>query len=106
MSKKLDCDVIDCFVIGFGITKKDSFEYTKGDLYHMYKDDNLCSNLIYLIANKIDLYLYTQKEVDMEEAIEFAEKENLRFFGISIKTGEGINEFLDDLILNLIYNKC
>ena len=70
----------------------------------MIKDNNLC-NLIYLIANKIDLYLYTQKEVDMKEAIEFAEKENLRFFGISSRTGEGINEFFDDLILNLIYNK-
>ena len=56
--------------------------------------------LIYLIGNKIDLN--ERREVDKEEANEFAKSENLRFFEISCKTGEGIKEFMDDLILNLL----
>ena len=90
---------LDCVVIGYDITNKNSFEEAKEYWYNLVKEVTNC-NLIYFIANKIDLY--EQEEVRIEEAIEFAEEENLRFFIISCLTGEGIKEFLDDLILNLI----
>ncbi len=56
--------------------------------------------LIYLIGNKIDNYI--DEQVSSDKATEFAEKENLRFFGISCKTDGGIKEFFDDLVHNLI----
>ena len=90
---------LDCIVIGYDITRKESFEEAKGFWYNMVKKENLC-DLIYFIANKIDLWLLRQ--VEIEEIIEFVEKENVRFFGISCKTDEGIKEFKDDLIHNLI----
>ena len=65
----------------------------------MVKEEKSC-NLIYFIANKIDLF--NQKQVKREEAIEFTKKENLRFFEISCITDTGIKEFIDDLVLNLI----
>ena len=89
----------DCIVIGYDITNRLSFEEAKGFWYHMVKEEKLC-NLIYFVANKIDLY--NQEEVETEEATEFAKKENVRFFEISCKTDEGIKEFFDDLVLNLI----
>ena len=68
-------------------------------MYNIVKEVTNC-NLIYFIGNKIDLY--EPEAVRMEEAIKFAEKENLKLFGISCLTGEGIKIFLDDLILKLI----
>ena len=53
-----------------------------------------------MIGNKKDLE--SKREVSEEEAIDYAEENNLRFFEISCKTGEGIEEFLDDLVYNLI----
>ena len=90
---------LDCVVIGYDITDKKSFEEAKGYWYYMVKEVTDC-NLIYFIGNKIDLY--EQKGGKKEEGIEFAEEENLRFFEISCKTGEGLKEFFDDLVNNLI----
>ena len=53
-----------------------------------------------MIGNNKDLE--SERLVSEEEAIDYAEKNNLRFFEISCKTGEGIDEFLDDLVYNLI----
>ena len=89
----------DCAVIGYDITYKHSFEEAKKFWYPAAKEVNL-SNLIYLVANKIDLF--ENEEVNREEAIEFAKSNNLRFFEISVKTGQGIKEFLNDLVHNLI----
>ena len=89
---------LDCVVIGYDYTKKETFEEAKGYWYNTVKEVTNC-NLIYFIANKIDLDLEEDKE---EEAIEFAEENNLRFFGISCLTAEGIKEFLNDLVHNLI----
>ena len=55
---------------------------------------------MYFIGNKIDLNEF--REVDKEETNEFAKSNNLRFFEISGKTGEGIEEFYNDLVLNLL----
>ena len=51
--------------------------------------------LIYLIGNKIDMY--EKREVNKEEAKSFAKENNLRYFEISCKSGEGIKDFLNDL---------
>ena len=89
----------DCIVLGYDITNKHSFEEVKKCWYPKSKEFDVCK-LIYLIGNKIDLN--ERREVKKEEAIEFAESEKLKFFEISCMTDEGIKEFFDDLIYNLI----
>ena len=47
-----------------------------------------------------------RREVSKEEAIEYAEKEKLRFFEISCYIKEGLNEFYNDLVNQIreLYN--
>ena len=89
----------DCAVIGYDINNKKNFEEAKNYWYPLVREFQECK-LIYLIGNKIDLN--DRREVPIEEAIEFAEKENIRYFEISCKKGIGIKEFFDDLVNNLI----
>ena len=85
---------IDCVVLGYDITSRQSFNSI--EYWHQaIKDVNLC-NLIYLVGNKIDLY--DRREVSEEEAIQYAESLNLRYFEISCKTDIGLNEFYNDLV--------
>ena len=96
---KLYLEDSDCIVIGYDITRNQTFEEVKNYWYPKAKEFESCK-LIYLIGNKIDLN--EQREVKKEEAKEFAEKENLRFFETSCMIDEGIKEFFDDLVNNLI----
>ena len=57
-------------------------------------------NLVYLLANKIDLY--DKKDISEEITKKYAEDNNMRFFRISCLENKGINEFMDDLINELI----
>ncbi len=90
---------LDCAVLGYDVTRKETFEEIKKFWLPSLKEKNL-DKLVYLLANKMDLYEINQ--VKREEAIEFAKKENLRFFEISCKTGSGIKEFFEDLKYNLL----
>ena len=89
----------DCAVLGYSIDNINSFEEIKDHWYPIIKE-LIPSKLIYMIGNNKDLE--SKRLVSEEEAIDYAEKNNLRFFEISCKTGEGIDEFLDDLVYNLI----
>ena len=84
----------DCIVIGFDITRRCSFDEVKEYWYPTVKKI-LKTNLIYLIGNKIELYI--QEEVPLEEAKNFAIENNLRYFVTSSKERIGIDEFLKDL---------
>ena len=90
---------IDCAVLGYEINNKETFEEIKNYWCPRIKKLGYCK-LIYLIGNKKDLISY--REVNKEEAMKYAESENLRFFEISAKTRDGIHEFFDDLIHNII----
>ena len=89
----------DCVVLGYEVTKKCSFEEITNYWCNTIKEYLGC-NLIYLVGNKIDLF--DRREVSKEEGIEYAEKEKLRFFEISCKTKEGINEFYNDLVNQIL----
>ena len=84
----------DCIVIGFDITTNSSFDEVKKYWYPTVKKI-LKTNLIYLIGNKIDIF--NNVGVDLEKAKNFAIENNLRYFETSCKTGQGIDEFLEDL---------
>ena len=89
----------DCIVIGYDITNKKSFEEVLKYWYPKSKEFDTCK-LIYLIGNKIDLN--AKRIIKKEVANEFAKLNKLRFFEISCMTDEGIKEFFDDLVYNLI----
>ena len=89
----------DCVVLGYEVINKHTFEEIKNYWYQTIKDYLGC-NLIYLVGNKIDLY--ERREVSKEEANEYAKSLNLRFFEISCKTKEGLNEFYNDLVNQIL----
>ena len=61
------------------------------------------ADLIYLLGNKIDLIKDCKVKYKFEkEAKNFAKENNLRYFPISCQSGEGIKEFIDDLV-NEVY---
>ena len=59
---------------------------------------------VYLLANKVDL---DDRLISREEAIEFAIENNMKYFEISAKEGNGFFEFENQIInsLNKSYNK-
>ena len=56
--------------------------------------------LIYLVANKIDLI--EEVKVSEKEAIDFATEKGIKYFKVSAKTGEGVNELFEDIANSLI----
>ena len=90
------CDVV---VIGFDVTRKDTFDDATNYWYHQVKE-NSYAEIIYMIGNKIDLI--NDRNVPRTEARNFCKEANLRYFEISCLTSAGIQEFLDDLTNELI----
>ena len=88
----------DCFVLGFDITNKSSFDDVK-DWYSLAKE-SVNAKLMYLIGNKIDLF--DRQQVTEDEAKKLAVEYNLRYFETSCLTGSGIQEFVNDLANEII----
>ena len=89
----------DCIILGFDVTLESTLLEIKNRWCFFVKE---CSSakLIYLIGNKIDKYL--DRKVSEEAARSFAKENNLRYFEISCKTGEGIQAFFNDLISEIV----
>ena len=84
----------DCIVLGYDITRKESFENIKNYWYPTSKEiSGAC--LFYLIGNKSDLFY--SEEVPELEAREYAKNNNMRFFLTSCLENTGIKEFVEDL---------
>ena len=94
---------VECVILGYDITRKDTYENIKNYWYPESKELSN-ANLFYLIGNKADLY--DQEEVSEQEAREYAKNNNMRFFLISCLNNTGIKEFVEDLAEELenIYN--
>ena len=89
----------DCVVLGYDITSRQTFKGIK-DYWYPTSKEITGSDIVYLLANKSDLYL--QKDGKEEIARKYAEENNMKFFRISCKDNSGINEFLDDMINEII----
>ena len=89
-----------CAILGYDITNKRSFKEIEN--YHYNKVKNILGDepLIYLVANKIDLI--GEEEVSEKEAIDYAKEKGIKYFRVSAKTGEGVNELLEDIANSLI----
>ena len=90
---------VDCVVLGYDITKNDSFENIK-NVWFQYSKEIVETDLYYLIANKTDLFL--KEEVDESEARNYAKENNMRFFLVSCYDSLGIDVFLNDLITEIV----
>ena len=88
----------DAVILGYDITKRESYDSIKNFWYKISKD-NSYTDLIYLIANKIDLY---EKVVEGFGAKNYAEENNMRYCMISCKNSWEVKEFENDLITQLI----
>ena len=63
---------------------------------------NLNEVFVCLVGNKIDLN--ENRVIEKDEAEKYVEENNLQYFEVSAKTGEGINELFED-VTNKIMNK-
>ena len=94
------CRDLDCVVFGYGVNNRDDLDEIQ-DFYQMvYKElGNL--PLLYLVGNKIDLY----REVTKEEGENYAKSHNMKYYEVSAKTGEGVNELIEDISNSLEIKK-
>ena len=89
----------DCAVLGYDITRRESFDNINSFWYPLSKE-NSNANLFYLIGNKADLY--EDETVSENEARDYAKSNNMGFVLISCIKFIGIKEFLDDITEQLI----
>ena len=86
---------IDCFILEYDINDLKSFEEIKILYNEKYKKNNE-TNMIYLIAVKNN-----SEEKTKTEAINFSNKNNLKFVSISDKNENDIKSFINNLLENL-----
>ena len=84
----------DGVILVFDITNKETFDLLETWLNEL-KDTNKSDVSKVLIGNKCDLV--NERQVDAEEAKSLAEKINCNYYEASAKTGQNINEALDEI---------
>ena len=89
----------DCIVLGYDITDRGSFELIK-NYYKEIKNRAGDYPIIYLVGNKIDLV--EERVISEEEGVSLAKELNIKYFGVSAKTGEGVNIFVEDMVNSII----
>ena len=84
-------------LLTYDITSKSSFEKLNFWMEDLKENaDNIDDLYICLIGNKIDLE--EKREVNIEEAKNFANEKNIPYFEVSAKTGDGIKNLFDETI--------
>ena len=90
----------DCIILGYDVTNRKSFESIR-DSWYNYVKENIAVDLqlIYLVGNKIDK---PDRVVSDEEGKSLANDLNMKYFGVSAKTGENVDILFDDIVNSLI----
>ena len=84
-------------LLTYDITNRSSFEKLDFWLQDLKENSDDIEDLyICLIGNKIDIE--DKREVMSEEANKYAKDNNMPYFEVSAKTGEGIKKLFDDVI--------
>ena len=92
---------INAIIFFYDITKEKSFSDIKDDWFKKCNDIiNPNEIVIILIGNKTDLE--SERSVSYEEAENFAKKNNMEFFEISVKTNNNVQEVVYSLTNNLV----
>ena len=89
-----------CIILGYAITDRKSFESIR--YWYINIKTNVGDNpIIFLVANKIDII--DEREISEEEGISLANHLNIKYFGVSAKTGEGVDILLQDISDSLVH---
>ena len=91
----------DGFFVVYAVNDRKSFECIDNWINTIEERCNLKNKVLILVGNKIDL---EKRQVTKEEATQFAEEKNLKYFETSAKTGDGIKEIFKELYTD-IYKK-
>jgi small GTP-binding protein len=93
----LYCKQVDAFVFVYDITNKESFNNIQAWL-DLAKNNNTKEALYFLVGNKADMDDEDGKrQVTTDEALDFAEKNNMRLIEVSAFNGQNINELFDQI---------
>ena len=90
----------DCIILGYDVTNINSFKNLKYWYNFVMENKGGDSPLMYLVGNKIDLI--EQRVVSDEEGKSLANDLNMKYFGVSAKTGENVDILFDDIVNSLI----
>ena len=89
-----------CIILGYDVTDRQSFEEIRKYWYNfVMKNKGGISPLMYLVGNKIDK---PDRVVSDEEGKSLANDLNMKYFGVSAKTGENVDILFDDIVNSLI----
>jgi len=89
-----------CIILGYDVTDRQSFEEIRKYWYNfVMKNKDGDSPLIYLVGNKIDK---PDRIVSDEEGKSLANDLNMKYFGVSAKTGEIVDILFNDIVNSLI----
>ena len=92
----------DCFIIGFDII--DEMAFKEVDYHYNYIKENMKNNpLIYLVGNKIDLFM--DERVSEEEALKYSKEKNIKYFPVSAKEGTNVDNLIADVV-NALIERC
>ena len=78
----------------FDITNKKSFDKINFWYQDLKQSVNIDELFVCLVGNKVDLE--EMRVISKEEAEEYAKENNMQYFEVSAKTGEGIKELFDE----------
>ena len=93
----------NCFIFVFDITDKASFDDVKNKYYiSAQKLDIKIKHFWVLVGNKSDLRY--KRQVSYEEGNTFAEEKNMKYFEVSVKSGENMEKLFNYIYSNLIEN--
>ena len=89
-----------CIILGYDVTDRQSFEEIRKYWYNFVMENKGgISPLMYLVGNKIDK---PDRVVSDEEGKSLANDLNMKYFGVSAKTGENVDILFDDIVNSLI----
>ena len=91
-----------CIILGYDVTDINSFKNLKYWDNLIKKNKGGISPLMYLVGNKIDKI--EDRVVSDEEGKSLANDLNMKYFGVSAKTGENVDILFNDIVNSLIKN--
>ena len=92
----------NCIIFVFDITDRNSFDLIKNKCNPLNVKSNKQNNLYILVGNKSDLKF--QRTVSYEEADFLADKHKMKYFEVSVKSGENMQRLCNFVYFNLSNN--
>ena len=89
------------FLLVFAVNDKKSFEHVEDWIKFIEDATEIEKKVLILVGNKIDI---EKREVSNEEAMNFAQEKNMKYFETSAKTGFGIEETFKTLYQDVYDN--